>query len=54
MQVFQASHNDREKMQLYILVRQIQTFLHFSPPEAWNYGKELWVNEEWHNPYFSR
>ena len=31
-----------------------QTFLQFSPLEAWNYGKDLWVNEGWHNPFFAR
>jgi len=36
------------------MIGQIRLFLHFSPLEAWNYGKELWVNEGWHNPYFAR
>lgn len=31
-----------------------QAILHFSRLEAWNYSKELWVNEVWHNPHFDR
>lgn len=28
-----------------------QAILHFLRLEAWNYSKELWVNEVWHNPH---
>lgn len=31
-----------------------QAILHFSPLEVWNYSKELWVNEVWHNPHLVR
>lgn len=31
-----------------------QAILHFLRLEAWNYSKELWVNEVWHNPHFAR